>query len=818
MAAASVNANILRRSMIALGTAFKAAFTGGALALTAIAFVAVPAIIARFERLRAEARELEEALKSIQSASAGAITPTDTPDLFAIATDEIKDIEAELVGVNRQGEQLNEQLIRTTNLLKTAEGDTRTLEVNQALFTDEMALTTERAVELETRLRQIRVAIGEIPPFEPLTPMTELQFEATLALAANIRERVDEAVDTLDATITFSPELEERELVQVIGFIRKEIENVVSLSLEGFNFLPDGPTITMLNNLLAIYNARLEELRDNSRDAKTPTDELNAILEANANALITLNASIGAGLVDAGERFRREVSINRDTIRDLLVLRERFANLEGVDPAFLDNLDTIVQRFRNLLPESQFVSGDLFTALFDPRGRASEDIVLGFDNLFTETENVLRGRVDDLLLRISQVRGAGEGPGLIDIFPNFNTGQFESQIRAEEEFYVRATNVAGVGIQRQRDIIQRGLHEIEAIQIGYTDNLKLEQGNQLRAYSDYGEQLGIIVLDQEDLLDGFGDTVIDRGVDQSLAEYYEQQRTTVRNGIAGIQSEQNNQLVSFDRYNSQVQAINSDATQVLTGEQEKQLSAYAAFGNEIGVYIIDQATMLRDLGEITEEQFQSTLAIVGTSTEGIADNTSQLQRALATGFEFEVPPQARALANFALTLGEAVVSTLPTIGNFAEALGILIDGSTDVGPALLNVFNTLASGISLIEQPILAGQDALISLTEDYETFLENFVKLSDEQREAVFNAFPTEVSDRLRSIVADYEEVYARVGDAFNADAFRLLPTVVQDALEDAFRRFHGAEPILRSLYSGLVDVIEAENITIAERTRPLR
>ena len=366
MVAASVNANILRRSMIALGTAFKAAFTGGALALSAIAFVAVPAIIARFERLREEARELEEAIKSIEAAEFGAITEALTPDLFSIAQNEIKDIEQELVLVNRQGEQLNAELIRTNNALKEASGNTRSLKIDQALYNDEMALTIERAVELETRLRKIRVAVGEIPPFEQLTPMTELQFEATQALAANIRERVDEAVDTLDATIAFSPELEERELVQIISVIRKEIENVVSLSQEGFRFLPDGATITMLNNLLATYNARLEALRDNSRAAKTPTDELNAILQANANALIALNASIGAGLINASERFRREVQINREAIRDLLILRDRLANLEGADPEFLSNLDTIISGFRAALPESQFISGDIFTALFDP--------------------------------------------------------------------------------------------------------------------------------------------------------------------------------------------------------------------------------------------------------------------------------------------------------------------------------------------------------------------------------------------------------------------------------------------------------------------
>ena len=771
MIASAANAGILRRALILLGTAFKAAFTGGALALTAIAFVAVPAIIARFERLKEEARELEEALKSIEAADPGAITAGGTTaELFAIANQEIQNIERELVGINYEGVLLNTRLLNVNAALKAGTGETIILRREQRNLVKDFDDVIERADELERRLISIRVATGQLPPAEQLTPISELQFAATQALAEGIRERVEAATGTLEQTIVFAPEFEERKLVQIISTIRKEIEGVVQLSLEGFNFLPDGETITMLNSLLAVYSARLEELRANSRSAKTPTDELNAILMANANALITLNASIGAGLTDASERFRSEVQINRESIRDLLSLRERLASLEDAEPEFLANLDTVIEDFRRNLPAAQFVSDDLFTALFDPRGRASDQIVLGFENLFTDTERLLRGRVDDLLSTISQVRGAGEGFGLIDIFPDYSTDQFEAQVRAEEEFYVRSTNSAGVGIQRQRDTIQRGLHEIEIIQIAYTE---------------------------------------------TLSDYYGQQRSIIRNGIDGVQSEQDRQLRSFSNYNDHVRSINVNYTEQLTDEQAKQLKAYADFGNEIGIYILDQANMFLELEEITEEEYSQITGIVGNSTEEILTNNERLQRALAAGFQFEVPPQARALANFALTLGESIVSALPTIDNFVSALGTLVDGTTDIGPALINTFSTLASGVSLVEQPLLAGQDALISLTNDYESFLENFVRLSNEQREAIFNAFPTEVSDRLRSIVRDYEEVYSRVGDAFNADAFRLLPTVVQDALEEAFQRFRGAEPVLRSLYSGLVDIIETENITLAERTR---
>ena len=49
----------------------------------------------------------------------------------------------------------------------------------------------------------------------------------------------------------------------------------------------------------------------------------------------------------------------------------------------------------------------------------------------------------------------------------------------------------------------------------------------------------------------------------------------------------------------------------------------------------------------------------------------------------------------------------------------------------------------------------------------------------------------------------------------FVYLPDVIQDALEEAYNRFQGAEPTLRALYAEVVDLIEEENITLAERTR---
>ena len=766
---AASRVGILRRQLVRLSFAIRAAFSPLAILATIVSTLALPVIISRIERLRREAQELADALKSIEEADPGTIAQDLRPELFRIAQSEITNIERELVGVNAQGAQFQAAWQAVTNRIRDGEGDINALRKLQEQYNFSLGISVDRAVELETRLRQIRVAIGERPPSAELPDFNELAQQGLFALRDAIRERVEGRVGEFTQTIEFAPELAERELVQVISFLRKEIEGVVQLSAEGFNFLPDGETIMFLRGQLQEYNAQLEALRDNSRGAQTPAEQLQKILEANSLALITLGASIDTGLTEASERFNREVEINRETLRDLIILREQLARIENVDPEFLSNLETVITNFRSDLPTRVTPSDSLFEAIFDPRGRASEDIVLGFDKLFTVAERTLRQEVDNLLKIISSVTAAED----INFFDSFTGGVAQEEdlsIRMQRQIRQETYNALLEHVETQKNIVQRGLHEVESIQISYTGALADEQGKQSRASAAYNSNL-----------------------DSSL----NQQSNIVQQGLSGAVA----------------QNINYTAT--LTEEQEKQLNAYASYGNEIGVYILDQAEMLRDLEKITEQEYAAITGIVGSSTEEIAERNEQLQRALDRGFTFEVPPQARAVANFILTLGEAIVSVTPTFDNIKDSVDSLFDSIDQTGPQIINLFNAIAGGVSLFEQPLLAGQDALISFQEDYQSFVDSIVALSDEQREAFFNAFPPEFGNELRAIVRDYEEVYARVGDAFDADAFRILPDVIQDALEEAFDRFQGAEPTLRGLYQEIRDLIEEENITFAERTR---
>ena len=139
----------------------------------------------------------------------------------------------------------------------------------------------------------------------------------------------------------------------------------------------------------------------------------------------------------------------------------------------------------------------------------------------------------------------------------------------------------------------------------------------------------------------------------------------------------------------------------------------------------------------------------------------------------------------------------------------------DPAAGVIGFFNALATGVSLVEQPLLAFSDAAISSSEAYINALENIVSLSPEEQDIFFESLPDFYEERLRLIVEDFQEVYARVGDEFDANVFRLLPQTAQDNLEAAYQIFRGARPTLERVFGELNEVIEAENITVAERIR---
>ena len=63
------------------------------------------------------------------------------------------------------------------------------------------------------------------------------------------------------------------------------------------------------------------------------------------------------------------------------------------------------------------------------------------------------------------------------------------------------------------------------------------------------------------------------------------------------------------------------------------------------------------------------------------------------------------------------MSVTPTFDNIKGAVDSLFDSIDQTGPQIINLFNAIAGGISLFEQPLLAGQDALISFTRGLRIF-----------------------------------------------------------------------------------------------------
>ena len=150
---AASRVGILRRQVVRLGFAFRAALFGPGLALTAIAAVALPAIIGRMERLRQEAQELADALKSIEEADPGTIAQDLRPELFRIAQSEITNIERELVGVNAQGAQFQAAWQAVTNRIRDGEGDINALRKLQEQYNFSLGISVDRAVELRNKTK-----------------------------------------------------------------------------------------------------------------------------------------------------------------------------------------------------------------------------------------------------------------------------------------------------------------------------------------------------------------------------------------------------------------------------------------------------------------------------------------------------------------------------------------------------------------------------------------------------------------------------------------------------------------------------------------
>ena len=165
LAVATANAGRLRRAFLLLRAAMRASlFTGPGIAFTAIAAIAIPAIIHGMERAREEARKLEEAFKSLAEAAPGAITLEGTPDLFQLAGQEIERIEEELKRLNSLAERHFQAWLDIKEATEEAGGATREQLLTLEILNEEVSLFSKQIEDLTKEKIELQVSLGVLPP------------------------------------------------------------------------------------------------------------------------------------------------------------------------------------------------------------------------------------------------------------------------------------------------------------------------------------------------------------------------------------------------------------------------------------------------------------------------------------------------------------------------------------------------------------------------------------------------------------------------------------------------------------------------------
>ena len=376
--------------------------------------------------------------------------------------------------------------------------------------------------------------------------------------------------------------------------------------------------------------------------------------------------------------------------------------------------------------------------------------------------------------------------GLVDIFPDVDDREVE-HFEILQRFIYEDIN------QNRADFIERLKTDNEEISnIAFV----LPEQDVLELIESRTEARRIALIDSLDFQQDYV-----RSVESFLA------------GDIDIREEHNQDLIRLQEEGSQAfQGLSARNLSSINELNERQLRSFINYGNAIGVYAKDLVEDLESTGSIDEEEAFRLTGVIEEQTKVVEEESARLKRALATGFEIDIPPFISATANAVLTIGEGFVS----VGAAAEGFFDLFTSGApdDISKFLLSTGQGLATLVSIAEQPFLAIQDAVIVASDEYKAFI-SFLELSQEERNQLLDILPDDLAERTRSLIADFQEVYARVGTGFDADLFRALPLQLQSILEDSFDRFREINPTLTEIYEEAKKIVEEENITLAERIR---
>ena len=653
LARSAVNAGIMRRAFLLLGASIRAAFTPALAVFTTIAVVAIPLLIARMERLRAEAERIQEVVDNVQP---GTITEVGTPEDFVAVRNELERLQRIQNALSSRGEAYQKLWGRVTESIESATGNTTNLELTQTRYAFTLHNIAEDYAEIDERVRSLRIAIGELVPPPSLDPVVfpdearNKLIADTDRLSEEIQSRIVERISDLEHLTEFVPAVREEELRKLIDFLEEQSRLVAELAAAGFLFLPEGSTLRFINGQLEIYNEELEQLRKNSRSVKTPLEEFLRIIQRNEETLRDIRSDATAGILLQSEVEGERLEANREALSSLLSLYDKLRL--SSDPAAIDilpRLQSAIENFKLEIPD------DLGSNVFEVITRNIEDTdtEAAFNAVFTDTERTFKAGLDRFLDRIANITDIGPLIEASDLISDEQAQDFQDML----SLFRSELNLSDAIFPEPGAITDRAKSASD----------ELKEGIEL--FDADGLSLGTV--DIEGIFPEPG--AITNRVRSSSDE--------LKEGVARFIPIVNNQIEQY-----------ADASQGIRD-----------FGRLLGIELTEQNTILVDLlkerGDITEEEafrLHDVLALQSEEIENISSNNERLDRALSRGFRIDVPSELRAITNFVITLGEAFVSIQPAATNFFDLLeSIGEDLAGDVAGSTRRIFRTVATLISV---------------------------------------------------------------------------------------------------------------------------
>ena len=243
---------------------------------------------------------------------------------------------------------------------------------------------------------------------------------------------------------------------------------------------------------------------------------------------------------------------------------------------------------------------------------------------------------------------------------------------------------------------------------------------------------------------------------------------------------------------------------------DQSIDEWKRFQEELGVIILDP-----------EAEFDEYLNSLSNSADEIRRSGKEvidsLPATLEEIFDVGIPGKAKAVVEFLLTAGEALFSLEPGLLSFERTLLGLNSPNLDPVAGVKSITDSIATLITIVEQPFLRLSDILVSETDQYRFFIEQLGKLTNEELNEFYSkhGFDEDTQSVINDALNDYREVFSRVGFTIDANLFRILPESVRKNLEEAYSYLKKSPNELETFFNEIGAAINKENTTIASKVR---